>query len=242
MVLRTAITWTVMIALTAVTAVALTVVGLIAPSAGITEFLIRFWSATGMRLAGVRLEVRGAEHVGRGPYVVVANHISVLDILVHFHGIPVPVRFLAKRELFRIPLLGAALRSIGVVEVDRRGTAAALDRINRQARRVIAKGESLIVYPEGTRSRSGELQRFKLGAFVIAAHTGVPVVPATVYGTREVMKADSMWIRGGPVTLVIDEPIWPEGTDRADIAQLAKRSRAIIEERYDELRGTVPQS
>ena len=209
------------------------------------ERIIRIWSGTGLRLAGVRLEVKGVERLAPGQaYVFVANHISVLDIFTHFYGLPVPVRFLAKKELFRIPILAQGLRAIGTVEVDRKGGPTALDRVNAQARKAIARGHSLIVYAEGTRSRDGELQRFKSGAFVIAAATGLEVVPTTIHGTRQVMKADSLWVKGGKVTLVIDEPISSAGLDRSGIVRLGRQTREIIASRYDELRGleAMPQS
>lgn len=227
-----------MIVLTGLVSAALLVIALVAPSSPVLDRILRGWSVTGLRLAGIRLEVRGAEHISRSQaYVFVANHISVIDIFAHYSALPVPTRFLAKRELFRIPVFGQAMRAIGIVEVDRAGGPEAMQRIRESARRVTERGLSLIVYPEGTRSRDGELQRFKMGAFAIAANMSLPIVPTTIQGTREVMRAGSHWIRGGPVTLVIDEPIHPRGTGRAEIVRLAKASRAIIEARYEELRS-----
>jgi len=227
-----------MVVLTGLSAAMLAVLSALRPDSPWIERIIRLWSGAGIRMAGVRLEVKGVEHlVPRQAYVFVANHISVLDIFTHFYVLPVPVRFLAKKELFRIPVLGQGLRAIGIVEVDRKGGPAALERVNAQARKAIARGQSLIVYAEGTRSRDGELQRFKNGAFVIAAATGAQVVPTTIYGTRQVMKADSLWVKGGKVTLVIDEPISSAGLDRSGIVRLGRQTREIIASRYDELRG-----
>ncbi|MFQ5967171.1 MAG: lysophospholipid acyltransferase family protein [Acidimicrobiia bacterium] len=238
MVLRTLVTWPIMVVLTGVAALMLVVVSWISPNSPLVEAIIRRWARIGIRLAGVRLEIRGAANIEPSQsYVFVGNHISVLDIFAHFYGLPVPARFLAKAELFRIPILAQGLRAIGIVEVDRRGTPGALERINTQARRAVSQGNSLIIYAEGTRSRDGELQRFKMGAFVIAASMELPIVPMTIHGTSEAMKADSLLVRGGPVILVIDEPIWPEGTERAEIARLARQTREVIAERYNDLRS-----
>ena len=240
MVVRTLVTWPIMLVLTVLAVIALVIVASVSPRSPLIQPILKAWSGTGIRLAGIRLDVQGADHLKPGQsYVFVANHISVLDIFTHFYGLPVPIRFLAKQELYRIPILAQGLRAIGIVEVDRKGTPGALMRINTQARAAVDLGHSLMVYAEGTRSRDGDLQSFKMGAFVIAASLELPIVPTTIHGTREAMRADSWWIRGGPVTLIIDEPIWPEGTERSEIVRLARETRGVISERYESLRSSV---
>src|SRR4030065_544341 len=103
--------------------------------------------------------------------------VIVLDAPYHLGTMPVGVRFLAKKELYKIPLFGSTLRAVGMVETDRQAGAAAHEDINRQVARVITMGRSLLIYPEGTRSRDAELHDFKKGPFRIAIENGMPVLP-----------------------------------------------------------------
>ena len=235
---RTVVTWSVMVVVTALSSISATVIAWRDPTSPAIDWIVRFWSGLALRLAGIKLVVEGAERLEPDQsYVLAANHISIIDIFVHARGMPVPIRFLAKKELFRIPLLGRAMRDIGVVPVDRDGGRGELLQMNRDARETMRMGKSLIVYPEGTRSRDGALQSFKKGAFVIAVMTSQPIVPTTIHGTREAMKADSIWIRGGVVTLVIDDPIATEGMGNSDIDPLMEQTREIIAKRYEGLGG-----
>lgn len=210
--------------------VAATVVGHLRPTSPLVQRIIVGWSRSWLVPAGVSIEVRGAERVDTDrSYVVVANHLSNMDIMVCFVAVPVPVRYLAKKELFRIPLLAQAMRAIGIVEVDRQHRGAAtIYSVNRQSRMVTERGLSLIIYPEGTRSRQGVLQPFKKGAFTIAVESGLPVLPVTVHGTHQVWRPGSPWIRRGTVTVVIDEPIETAGMTRSDVSSLRDRVHAQV--------------
>ncbi len=163
--------------------------------------------------SGCPLEVQGAELVDpKRSYVVVANHLSVLDIMACFLAVPVPIRFLAKKELFRIPILAPAMRAIGIVEVDRSARSAIHEQVNRQARELVASGRSLIIYPEGTRSRDGELRPFKKGAFTMAVAGGIPVLPLTIAGTYRAWPPGRLLVTGGrTIKAVIDPPIETAG-------------------------------
>lgn len=238
---RTLVTWVVMLPVTGACAVIVIVVGKRDPSSPTIERIIKFWSGLGLRLAGIDLHVIGAEQVDKSrSYVCVANHISMIDIFAHFSGIPVPIRFLAKAELFRIPLLAGAMRAVGIVEVDRKAGGLRLDELNRQATEAIERGRSLIVYPEGTRSRDGVMKPFKKGAFTIAALAELPLLPTTIHGTHEAMPADSWFIHGGNVTLVIDPPVETAGLERQEVGRVRDEVRAIIASRYEELRTRQP--
>lgn len=208
------------------------------PNSPLIDRLVKAWSSAWLVPAGCRLEVRGSENVDRTvSHVVVANHLSNFDVMVCFRAIPLPIRYLAKKELFKIPLLSTAMRSIGIVEVDRQARGAAIESVNAQSARTIALGDSLIIYPEGTRSRSGDLQPFKKGAFTMAAAAGMPIIPVTIHGTWEMWQPGKKTIRPGVVRVVIDPPIETVGLDRDGVERLRADTRQLISDRFEELRS-----
>ena len=205
------------------------------PTSPSIEAAARRWSRWWLRAGGVRLEVRGQENVDPGrSYVVVANHRSDFDIMACFVGIPVPIRYLAKQELFRVPVLASAMRAIGIIEVDREAHASIHDQINRQAKNLVAKGRSLMIYPEGTRSRDGSMRPFKKGAFTMAVAAGLPVLPVTIHGSRAAWPPVKL-VRGGTITVVIDAPIETEDQGRQEIGILRDGVRDLMIRRLEEL-------
>jgi 1-acyl-sn-glycerol-3-phosphate acyltransferase len=234
LVMRTITTVVVGVLVTIVSAISAMVLARRDPNHPAIERVIDRWSRAWLRAAGVELDVRGLENVERSrSYVVVANHLSLLDIMACFLAVPVPIRFLAKKELFRIPILAPAMRAVGIVEVDRQARVPIHDQINAQAKQLVANGRSVIIYPEGTRSRDGRLGAFKKGAFTIAARVGLPILPVTIHGTWEAWRPGSWLVRGGPVTVVIDQPVETENVTRTD--ELRDEVRGIIERRLAEL-------
>ena len=139
-------------------------------------------------------------------YLFVANHTSQLDIPVLFAALPIPLRFLAKVELRRIPLVGRFISAMGMVFVDRRDGEAARRSIDELASS-LANGMSLMAFPEGTRSRGGELRPFKTGAFVAAIKSGAPVVPVYIEGASSILPADSLRVSPGRVIVTLGTPI-----------------------------------
>jgi 1-acyl-sn-glycerol-3-phosphate acyltransferase len=242
--LRTPITWLSGLVGTVVMGIAATVVGHLRPRSPLVQRIIVAWSRSWLIPAGVSLEVRGADRLDTSrSYIVVANHLSNMDIMVCFVALPVPIRYLAKKELFRVPLLAQAMRAIGIVEVDRQHRGAAtIHAVNRQSRMVMERGLSLIVYPEGTRTRDGVMRPFKKGAFTMAVESGLPVVPVAVHGTREVWRPGSWWMRSGAVTVVIDAPIETTGMTRSDVTSLRDQVQGIVGEHVRALRSTHEHS
>jgi 1-acyl-sn-glycerol-3-phosphate acyltransferase len=166
------------------------------PGSPRVEAALRSWSNMWMRLTKIDLEVEGGEDLDlHTSYVVVPNHLSNYDIMICFLAIPVPIRFLAKKELFKYPLLSQAMRAIGCVEVDRAARAHAVETINSQAELVRSRNHSLLIYAEGTRSRDGELKPFKKGAFAIASGSGMPIVPVGIIGTRNIVPPGTIKIK-----------------------------------------------
>jgi 1-acyl-sn-glycerol-3-phosphate acyltransferase len=233
---RTLLTLLTGVVATLIAALVVIVVARINPTSPWIEKTAHGWSRAWLAAAGVELEVTGSEGIERDrSYVVVANHVSILDIMVSFLAVPIPIRFLAKKELFRIPILASAMRAIGIVEVDRGARGAIHDRINTRARDLVASKRSLIIYPEGTRSRQGGLGPFKKGAFTIAVGSQLPVLPVSIRGSYEAWPPGSPWVRGGKIVVAVDPPIETLGMSQSDTAQLRDTVHGIIEKRLAEL-------
>ena len=190
----------------------------------------RAWSWLILATTGVDVTVHGLERLVRGKtYVFVANHQSIYDIPCLFWNIPFQLRIIAKESLGRFPVLGPHLKRTGHMLVDRRKP----DRtgIFGWASRLTANGLSLIIFPEGTRSRDGMLGKFKGGSIMLAMQAGLPLVPISVIGSRHVMKKGELTTRPGHVTLIVHEPIdmaaHPEPGVH-EVRELADRVREII--------------
>jgi 1-acyl-sn-glycerol-3-phosphate acyltransferase len=166
--------------------------------------------------------------------VIVSNHRSNLDIPAHFLSVPNPIRFLAKTELFKIPLLGATMRHIGIVEVDRARGAAIHRELNQSAHDNLEHTLSLMVYPEGTRSRDGAMHAFKKGAFAIAIENQLPLVPVTTYGSYAAWPPMSL-VKGGRIITVVGEPVSTEGMTRENVGELTSSVRRQIVATFDAL-------
>src|SRR5262245_49189021 len=190
----------------------------------------RAWSWLILATTGVEVTVEGLEHVVRGKtYVFVANHQSIYDIPVLFWSLPFQLRIIAKESLGRFPVLGPHLKRTGHMLVDRSRP----DRagIFGWASTLTSKGLSLIVFPEGTRSRDGHLGKFKGGSLMLAMQAGLPIVPLSVVGSRHVMRKGELTTRPGDVTLIVHDPIETAPTPEPaveDVRALANRVRAII--------------
>ena len=171
----------------------------------------RFWAKVSLRLAGVRLTVSGQENLPAGAAVYMPNHQSNFDILSLYAGLPVQFRWLAKEELFRIPLFGFAMHRAGYIPVDRSDRKKAIQSMAEAARR-ISEGTSVIVFPEGTRSLDGQLLPFKKGGFMLAIDAAAPIVPVTIDGSHAVMPKLSRQIRGGHIRVSIFPAVATTGT------------------------------
>ena len=175
----------------------------------------------------MRVDVRGLEHVVPGrTYVFVSNHQSIYDIPILFWSIPFQLRIIAKESLGRFPFLGWHLRRTGHMLVDRSRP----DRsaIFRWASSLTSRGLSLIVFPEGTRSRDGRVRRFKGGSFYLALEAGLPVVPLSVTGSRHVMLKGRLATYPGHVTLTVHPPIDTSGLAGTDPKAFGERVRETL--------------
>lgn len=156
---------------------------------------------------GAKLKIEGAENINpEQPYVFVSNHLSYLDIPVLFGALPVNLYFVAKKEIAWVPFIGWFMAATGMIFIDRANKAKAIESLSR-AGKLVKGGKNVLMFPEGTRSRHGEVSQFKKGPFVLAAQAGVEVVPVAIEGTDEVLKAGSFRIQPREVIVRIGEPV-----------------------------------
>ncbi len=187
----------------------------------------RSWSWLILRTTGVDVEVAGLERLVPGrTYVFVSNHQSIYDIPILFWSLPFQLRIIAKESLGRFPFLGWHLRRTGHMLVDR--TRPDRTAIFSWAATLTSKGLSLIVFPEGTRSRDGRVGRFKGGSFYLALEAGLEVVPLSVIGSRHVMLKGRLATYPGRVRLVVHDPISTLDLAGTDTRRFAERVRAVI--------------
>jgi 1-acyl-sn-glycerol-3-phosphate acyltransferase len=199
----------------------------------------RAWSWLILKTTGVRVEIDGLERIVPGKtYVFVSNHQSIYDTPVIFASLPYQLRIIAKTSLARFPVLGWHLRRGGHLFVDRRHP----DRagILRRWRALVSEGLSLIIYAEGTRSPDGRVARFKAGSFLLAIQAGLPIVPLTVIGTRQVMPKGRLRTEPADVRLIVHDPIQPpvlnEPTTQ-DAKALADQVHAIVADSVEKLQN-----
>ena len=189
---------------------------------------IRGFVRAGLKLAGVRVSVEGIGLLDPArTYVFTPNHQSVIEVPLMVTYLGRNTAFLAKKELFEIPIFGTGMKQIGIIPVDRSNSAAAIESA-RKATVNLKAGKSYVVYPEGTRSPDGKPQAFKKGAFLMAIDAGVSVVPITVSGSSTVMPKGKVKVFPGTIRLTIHEPVSTEGYSRANVSDLVHRVRTTV--------------
>jgi len=185
--------------------------------------LAEWWGRGILRVSRVRVTVIGREHLNTGAsFILMPNHQSHFDIPVLLGCLNTQFRWLAKAELFQIPIFGRAMRGCGYISIDRSNREAAFASI-RQAGDAIHGRVSVLIFPEGTRSPDGRLLPFKKGGFVLAADSGVPILPIGVYGTGRILPKKHLLLDPGPVTLWIHPPIDTTGYGRQTKEALMER-------------------
>ena len=189
----------------------------------------QLWTWLVLRLGGISLQVIGSEKIEPGrPYVFMANHQSNIDIPVLIQALSqFQLRWIAKRELLWVPLFGWAMWATKHVPINRSKPLAAV-RSLQLARERIAAGISIVIFPEGTRSRDGRLLHFKKGGFLLAVQTGVPIVPVTITGSASVLPAGGWRLRSGAVEVFVDKPISVDGHRPGKLRALSEEVRASI--------------
>jgi 1-acyl-sn-glycerol-3-phosphate acyltransferase len=181
---------------------------LFSSSGRLQHYCMRRWSRDNLWLSRVRVEIEGLEHIdGRRPQLLVANHSGLHDILSLSACLPIQFRWIAKKSLFRVPFMGWHMRRSGYIPIDRENPREAAKSI-MDAAGIIQRGVNAIAFPEGTRSRTGELGKFHSGAFSLALRTGVPLVPVTLDGSYRVIIPRTLQVNPGvTVRIKVDHPI-----------------------------------
>ncbi len=200
-------------------------------STGITQHkMARFWSRVLLRIGGIRVKVEGVEKIAPGgSYVFIANHRSYFDVPCILPHIPVQFRFVANKNLFSVPFIGFHLKRAGHLAVDSSNARESLKSMAEAGRIIQERNVSVLVFPEGARTR-GELLPFKDGAAFVAIKAGVPIVPIALLGTREILPLGSFWLRGGLVTMKIGDPIPTLDMSLLDRTRLSQALREAISE------------
>jgi 1-acyl-sn-glycerol-3-phosphate acyltransferase len=192
------------------------------------------WARSALRLAGVDVKVHVRAALPEGPAIYVSNHESALDVWALFLAIPCNLRFIAKQELFQIPVFGWYLRLARFIAVDRRDHARAVLSL-KKAGEIVRAGTSLVVFPEGTRSPDGHVQPFKKGPFVVAMEARVPVVPVAISGAAALNPKGRLEVKSGTIQVALGEPVHPD--DFADKSELLREVRRRIIELHRSLGG-----
>ena len=178
--------------------------------------LVRLWCEGILRAANLQEDVAGLENLPPGTCVFVCNHQSNFDAPFVFARIPKHIRFVAKQELYRIPIFGNALKAMGNIRVERTGTEGDRQRLEAAIEQVRTR-TSILFFAEGTRSIDGKLRPFKKGAAILAIDAQVPLVPVAVAGAHEITPKGGLWVRSGrPLVLRVGKPIPTAGLTRED--------------------------
>ena len=186
------------------------------------------WARILASAAPMKVRVEGRENIDpHQSYVLVSNHQSQFDIFLLYGWLGIDFKWVMKQELRAVPGIGMACDRLGHIFIDRSNHAAAMATLE-EAKRKIVNGTSVMFFPEGTRSRDGKLMRFKKGAFRMAVDLGLPVLPLTVTGTRNVLPAATSDLMPGSARLIIHSPIPVEGLTSADCSNLSNQVRDVI--------------
>ncbi|HDT13028.1 MAG TPA: 1-acyl-sn-glycerol-3-phosphate acyltransferase [Candidatus Aminicenantes bacterium] len=226
--MRTALLVVVFIVLTLVAAPVLLVCVLVGRPEAFLAYGV-WMMRVGRSIIGIPLDVEGLERLERQtPYVFMGNHLSFLDAPLLVTVADRPLRFIVKRFVFRIPVLGLGMKFAGYVPLDKEGVGEGRKRIARAADLIKDRGYSFLIYPEGQRSWDGKLQPFRRGGFFLALETGAPIVPVSIRGTYELMPRTTWRVRRGPVRIVFHEPIDVSGYTVETMPELMQRVRAAV--------------
>jgi len=186
------------------------------------------WGRGLVRLVPCGLSVSGRENIEAGtPYIIVANHLSLMDIPILYGWVPLDLKWVMKKEVRNIPLIGAGTAMLGHIFLDRADHDAALEELHRLEYN-LKPGTSILFFPEGTRSRSGDLQAFKMGAFHMASELKLPILPLTIRGSDKILTPDGMDLHPGRAELIVHPAISRAEVITTEPEALRDRARAIV--------------
>jgi 1-acyl-sn-glycerol-3-phosphate acyltransferase len=190
------------------------------------------WARILLWISSVNTEVVGRENILHGrSQIFMSNHQSGFDILIVLAHIDTYFAWIAKKELFSIPVFGDAMRKGGYIPIDRKNFVRAMRSIS-DAALIIREGKSVMTFPEGTRSMDNQIHPFKKGVFHLALKAGVPIVPVTIIGSGDIMPKKSFRVHPGKITMVIDKPIDVTGYSEETVDELLSRVYEVVASHY----------
>jgi 1-acyl-sn-glycerol-3-phosphate acyltransferase len=190
--------------------------------------IARLWGKSILAVSRIKVSVKGLSNIDpSSPYIYMANHQSNFDIPVLLGHLTVQFRWLAKMELFKIPIFGRAMRKAGYISIDRYDRKSAFKSLDAAAKK-IKSGVSVLIFPEGTRSRDGKIRPFKKGGFVLAIDSGVPIVPVVIKGTYAIMTKGKFRVNPGHVSMIVHKPIDTAAYTRETKEGLMENVRRVI--------------
>jgi 1-acyl-sn-glycerol-3-phosphate acyltransferase len=219
-----------MVVVTAVLSLIVIGAAVVRHRANIYDWAARTWARCAIWASGSTVEIQGMENLRRDrPVIIASNHQSWFDVFTLASVIPQRFRFIAKAELRKIPLFGLAWESCGHISIDRKDRSKAIRALDEAAELMRTDNSSVVIFPEGTRSPTGELLPFKKGAFMMALRTGIEIVPAAVLGTRAIQKKGDWRVRPGKIIVRFGTPIDSSRYDEDHREQLMMAVRERIE-------------
>jgi 1-acyl-sn-glycerol-3-phosphate acyltransferase len=205
--------------------------------------IARRWAHRFIQVPPIDLTVEGLENIDlTEQYIMVSNHQSNLDIPVAVHALPLATRFISKQEVARIPIFGRAAQEAGVVMVNRESVRSGHEALNQAIGKSMDEGNSILIFAEGTRSRTGEIGTFRKGAARIALATGKDILPIVIHGTYALNPPGSPIIYPGEVTVRVLPPLSTDGMTTQQVPAVTDELRRQIAENYDELADRQHQS
>ncbi len=185
------------------------------------------WSPVLLFVSGIRVKISGKENIDTSKtYIYVANHESLYDIPALFNKLPVYISFLAKKELKKVPFMGWAMTASGYIYIDRSNREKAKESLQK-AGEEIKNGKNAIIFPEGTRTKTGKMGVFKRGAFMLSQETGIEIIPMSIKGARECLASGSYKIRPGKIQINIGTPVSPNNFKGKTVEEFANAVREV---------------
>lgn len=201
----------------------------------IHSYIMRIWAKAFLASGGIKIRKIGLENLkAANPAVIMINHESLIDIPVAIAALPVEQRFLAKIELYKIPIFGWSLYLGGHIPVNRKNPKKAIRKINEKSGTIVERGQNFVIAPEGTRSRDGQIKRFKKGGFKIAENYDLPIIPVALLGNRFCAPKNSMFLKPGQVKVIVDKPVYLDDFDSIEACMDHVRGKIILhKEEYE---------
>lgn len=193
------------------------------------------WSPVICLVSGVRIEKMGLENIDRSNSAIyVANHSSLFDIVAVCRASPVPLFYVAKIELKKVPIMGQFMSAVGMIFIDRKNKERAMKSM-QEAGKKIKNGKNIISFPEGTRSKDGSVHLFRRGSFIIAKSGDIPIQPISIKGAYEVLSAGTTNLNAGKIKVYFHPPIQPQDYAAMSEEMLAEHCRKLVEAQIERM-------